>query len=157
MAAMARGTAQAGGDSRARSTRAPHLRGALLLLIAVASLSGCAATPYQPADWHGGYEDVRIAPDQFLIEVRGNGFTTELTLIGHFHRRADELCRAAGFAHYRFERESRAESTQQPSTITVNTTQTASGTQTSINEHRGLTVTRYAVRGLAHCTQQEIR
>jgi hypothetical protein len=70
-----------------------------LLLVAGLGLVGCAhsPTPYGPLGDDGGFRDFPIAPGRFHIEVRGNSRTSEFTLEQYFHRRADELCRGAGF------------------------------------------------------------
>lgn len=70
-----------------------------ILALAALALVGCAhnPTPYQPLADAGGYRDFEISPGHFHIEVHGNGYTSEFQLEQYFHRRADELCRGAGF------------------------------------------------------------
>lgn len=65
----------------------------------------CSPIAYQRAGSMGGfgYDDIETAPGQFQVIVRGNTFTDMQTLGRYFHRRADELCRARGAAHYTFQ------------------------------------------------------
>ncbi len=63
---------------------------------------GCA-TPYQPMDFAGGYASSRVAPDRFLVEVRVNSFTSSSTAYAYFIRRANQLCRRAGYADWHLE------------------------------------------------------
>jgi hypothetical protein len=112
--------------------------------------TGCA-TQYQPAGLTGGYEDQRIGRTQFFVSVRGNGYTGEATLIRHFHRRASELCQSIGFVGYTFDAATRTQTSQTPSSYTANTTYHGSSSETTIQEHPGMNITKHAVSGYVTC------
>ena len=100
-------------------------RGYLSVFLLAGGMGACAfftptPTPYQPSGYTGGYQDQRLGQTQFLVSVSGNGNTSEMTLVGYFHRRATELCRSIGYSGYSFELSTQATQTQMtPKTYTV--------------------------------------
>ena len=72
------------------------LKKSLYLVPLMASLLGCqspTSTPYQPLKNNEGYVDRKISENCYEIQVRGNYLTTYPTLVNHFNRRANELCK----------------------------------------------------------------
>ena len=61
------------------------------VLLLVAGICIACATPYQPKGFTGGYEDVYLGNDEYMISVEGNGFTGAGTVYSYFHRRAAEI------------------------------------------------------------------
>ncbi len=67
-------------------------RAALVLALAVLSLSACV-TPYQPKSFFiGGYTDFEVQPGVIYLLFEANGFTSRPTVVRYWHRRASELC-----------------------------------------------------------------
>ncbi|MBI2058915.1 MAG: hypothetical protein HYT87_04015 [Nitrospirae bacterium] len=120
---------------------------------------GCP-TPYEEAGLRGGYRDLQIKPGVFYVQVNGNGFTPEITLVGYFHQRAGELCRRAGFSDYSVLSEAHSSESQNIE-LGKSYTGTTSGQlygntytgQTTVQEHGGgtISVTRYQVSGYVGC------
>jgi hypothetical protein len=108
-------------------------------------------TPYQQRGLTGGYEDRRVGPTLFFVNVKGNGFTGETTLVGYFHRRAAELCQSIGFSSYSFNSNTVANTTRGPTTYSANTTYGYNSMQTEVRENPGMSVTKYAVSGYINC------
>lgn len=59
-------------------------------------LTGCA-TSYQPSSFSGGYTDIALNKDTYLITFRGNGFTSSETTQGYALRRAAEIALNKGY------------------------------------------------------------
>jgi uncharacterized protein YceK len=72
----------------------------VLVLMIVALLTGCA-TPYQHMGFLGGYEDAHIKDNIYYVSVSTNGWTSQLTAVQYFNRRAKEVCVENGFQDYR--------------------------------------------------------
>ena len=78
----------------------------LLTVLAVsAALSACAGTPYQPANWTGGYKDAHIRDNIYYVEFSGNALLDTVTAAQYFHRRAREVCEENGYSDYRISQE----------------------------------------------------
>ena len=45
--------------------------GLVTVLAASAALGGCTATPYQPAQWDGGYSDYRVSQERDTTTLQG--------------------------------------------------------------------------------------
>lgn len=114
-----------------------------LAIVAVLWLASCV-TPYQPRGLLGGYDSEPLGRGQWFVEVRGNGFTSETTLLRYFHRRAAELCGAD------------YEATWQTETDRVATTEAvASGGRTRARASaRTATTARHVVAGVVRCSTQ---
>lgn len=84
-----------------------HVRRAALIgaLAVFASLGGCTTTPtpYQPyraegaGGVHGGYSELRLAPNRFLARFHGNEFTSRERVETYLLYRAAELTIANGY------------------------------------------------------------
>jgi hypothetical protein len=82
-----------------------HLLAVAALALPATVLSGCVngPTPYQPyvaegaAGVHGGYSDVRISPDRYLVRFHGNDMTSRERVEGYLLYRAAELTVQNGF------------------------------------------------------------
>lgn len=61
---------------------------------------GCA-TPYQPHGFLGGYSEMKLGDDSYVVYFAGNGYTSSLTADQYTHRRAKELCIKDGFGGFR--------------------------------------------------------
>lgn len=57
-------------------------------------------TPYTPSGTQGGYSDTYLGNDIYLITVRVNAFTDEITAYEYFHRRAVEIMTREGYSDY---------------------------------------------------------
>lgn len=74
-----------------KGARAAHRR--ILALAGMLVLVGCAGpTPYQKRDAGEGYFDYETRPGVHFVSFDGNGQTPRDAVIGHWHRRAAELC-----------------------------------------------------------------
>lgn len=130
-----------------------------MFLFAIA-VGGCASfwgspvtpTPYQPSGYSGGYEDQRIGPAAFIVSVRGNGVTSETTLVGYFHRRANELCQGIGYGGYSYKFDTQTTQTEtSPRTVTVDKTYDGNTTHKTIQEHPATYIQKYVVTGSVNC------
>lgn len=74
--------------------------GVLALAVLFFMITGCS-TPYQKMGFRGGYEDTPIKGNLYYVNVQTNGFTSQITAVQYFHRRAKELCIENGYADYR--------------------------------------------------------
>ncbi len=70
-----------------------------LIFLGLLVLIGCA-TLYQKKGLSGGYTDQYLGNDIYMISVRVNAYTDEATAYEYFHRRANEICQASGYARY---------------------------------------------------------
>jgi hypothetical protein len=64
-------------------------------------LAGCVV-PYArkgTEGFMGGYEDKKLGPDHYAIEIEGNGYTKYELAEEYFHRRAKELCGGRPYTH----------------------------------------------------------
>jgi hypothetical protein len=62
-------------------------------------VSSCA-TSYQPDGFAGGYSDRKVGRNKYMVSFRGNGYTSQKTVEGYAHRRAEEICLQGGFEGY---------------------------------------------------------
>ena len=77
----------------------------LAVLTVNAALCACAGTPYQPANWTGGYKDAHIRDNLYYVEFSGNALLDTVTAAQYFHRRAREVCQENGYSDYRISQE----------------------------------------------------
>ena len=68
-------------------------------------LAGCSATPYQPMGFTGGYRDTHIRDNVYFVEVSTNAYTSQITAVQYFHRRAKEVCLENGYKDYQIKGE----------------------------------------------------
>lgn len=68
-------------------------------LMLVSLLTSCA-TPYQPEGLRGGYSDVSVGSNKYLVSFRGNGYTGPTTVYQYALQRAKELCNEKGFTDF---------------------------------------------------------
>lgn len=71
----------------------------ILIAAAVVALSGCA-TSYQPRGFAGGYTDIRLKEDTFVISYRGNIYTRQDVVEQYAMLRAAELCLGIGRPYF---------------------------------------------------------
>ena len=71
----------------------------LIFLSLIFFLFGCA-TPYQPLGFSGGYDDTRLGDDIFLVNFRGNGYTSQSKSFDYTLLRASELLIEAGYPYF---------------------------------------------------------
>lgn len=69
------------------------------ILIVSMLLVNCA-TSYGPDGWGGGYTDIPLGNDKYIVNFRGNGHTKASTVEKYAHQRAKELCKENGFSGY---------------------------------------------------------
>jgi hypothetical protein len=78
------------------------LVGSVALLSFCIGMGGCA-TPYQPQGLSGGYSEVRVADDTYLVRVSGNAYASEALLWSYLQRRAREICVEQGSSSWHLE------------------------------------------------------
>lgn len=87
------------------------MRGVVLAVAVVVALG--SSTPYQRQGGFlspGGYDDARLEEGRYFVEVKVNGYTSASTAMRYLHRRALDLCRAAGYDSYAIEDSQSSES-----------------------------------------------
>jgi hypothetical protein len=76
----------------------------LVLTFLLLLITGCA-TPYQKMGFTGGYEDTHLKANTYYVNVQTNAYTSQITAVQYFHRRAKELCLENGYEDYRISNE----------------------------------------------------
>jgi hypothetical protein len=66
---------------------------------AISLLAGCA-TGYQPTGFSGGYSEMALNQDSYIVSFRGNGFTGEGTVQSYLLRRCAELTLNKGYKYF---------------------------------------------------------
>ena len=74
----------------------------LLSAVALAGLAGCATT-YQPKGYFGGYDELRIGVDTFLVSFNGNSRTSASRAHDFLLLRCADVALANGATHFRIE------------------------------------------------------
>ena len=79
----------------------------ITMILALAALCSCAyynaPTPYQRVTGlEGGYWDVHIADDIYMVKFAGNLDTSRDTIRANFARRAFEVCSENGYNDFEF-------------------------------------------------------
>ena len=79
----------------------------ITVFLALAVLCSCMylkdPTPYQRATGlEGGYWDVHIADDIYMVKFAGNLDTDRNTIKAFFYRRAEEVCAEHGYNDFEF-------------------------------------------------------
>jgi len=72
---------------------------AIVLALATMGLTGCA-TMYQSRGFTGGYSDTQLAPDVFVVNFNGNGFTSAERASDFAMLRAADLTEGAGYWYF---------------------------------------------------------
>lgn len=62
-------------------------------------LQGCA-TPYQPSGVSGGFSEMALANDVYIVSFRGNGFTSSDLVNAYLLRRGAELTKEKGYKYF---------------------------------------------------------
>jgi hypothetical protein len=82
------------------SLKSPWLK-TLAPLLALAALAACAVpTPYQPLTGGLGYEEAKIAPEQYRVSFTGNARTSKEVVDRYLLQRAAELTREQGYDYF---------------------------------------------------------
>jgi hypothetical protein len=71
----------------------------LVLLVSMAILTACA-TPYQERGISGGYSDVKVGKNRYIVSFQGNGFTSAELSRKYVFKRAKELCKDEGYTDF---------------------------------------------------------
>ena len=71
----------------------------LLLLVLIVSISGCA-TPYQSSGFRGGFKDTRLDDNSFMIDFKGNGFTSKERAYDFSLLRSAEITLENGYKYF---------------------------------------------------------
>lgn len=71
-----------------------------MLLATVVLLTGCAATPYQPMEWNGGYSETQLSEDLVRIDFNGNGYTDRATVADYALLRCAEYTLERGARYF---------------------------------------------------------
>ncbi len=72
------------------------MRTVFMLIIVALLTASCAPTTYERS-----YQDGHIKGNIYYVEVRTNGYTSQVTAAQYFHRRAQEICSENGYQDYR--------------------------------------------------------
>lgn len=72
---------------------------AIVMALTALGLSGCATT-YQTRGFSGGYSDTQLAPDEFIVNFNGNGFTSSERASDFALLRAADLTEGAGYWYF---------------------------------------------------------
>jgi len=75
------------------------LKKTLILCFTLATLAGCS-TPYQKSGLGGGYTDMALNENTYLVSFRGNGLTTAGTVRKYLLRRSAELTLQKGYDYF---------------------------------------------------------
>ena len=71
----------------------------LTLLFTLSLLAGCA-TGYKPSGFSGGYSEMALNQDSYIVSFNGNGFTGEGTVQSYLLRRCAELTLNKGYRYF---------------------------------------------------------
>src|SRR5579871_2950473 len=72
-----------------------------IITLALTLLLASCATDYQPMNYFsGGYKEMRLSNDIYLVEYQSNEFTSKSTNTGHALRRAAELSKQHGCKYF---------------------------------------------------------
>jgi hypothetical protein len=94
----------------------------LLIGLLILLLQGCV-TPYQRNGFGGGFSEMALANDAYMITFRGNGFTSAELVNAYLLRRGAELTKQKGYKYFIIMTGKQDVDRQQMSTpATINTT-----------------------------------
>ncbi|OGT57944.1 MAG: hypothetical protein A3F14_02255 [Gammaproteobacteria bacterium RIFCSPHIGHO2_12_FULL_43_28] len=99
------------------------------LLATLSLLAGCA-TSYQPSGFGGGYSEMALNQDTYIVSFNGNGFTGEGTVQSYLLRRCAELTQNKGYKYFVVVTGKTSVDTaimQTPTTVNVNSSSNYSG------------------------------
>jgi hypothetical protein len=100
----------------------------LMLVCCLLSLTSCS-TGYHASNFlTGGYDEFKLAPNQYRVQFSGNDYTSEDRAYKYAMRRSAELTKAQGFQYFKISNSS-AHKTKSTYTTPV-TKRTASSTDT---------------------------
>ncbi len=71
-----------------------------VLILSILLLSGCS-TSYQKKGFNGGYEEMRLNSNAYLVQYKSNALTHQSTNYKHALRRAAELTRQNGYNYFK--------------------------------------------------------
>ena len=83
-------------------------RMALALLATLAAMAACAPTPYRPADSGGGYHQIELEPQVYVVSFLGNDAIDAETIRTYWLYRCAELTIEKGHAYFVILRRSQA-------------------------------------------------
>ena len=72
----------------------------LFLIPLAIFLGACSATGYYPRESSGGYSEIRVNPDKFVVTFNGNGRTHSDTVMKYALLRASELTLQNGYNYF---------------------------------------------------------
>ncbi|HET8730477.1 MAG TPA: hypothetical protein VFM34_05140 [Moraxellaceae bacterium] len=73
----------------------------LLIAVAVLGLTGCMApTKYQPRAFTGGYQELQLNADSYLVSFYGNAYTNPSTVSDYLMLRCAELALSNGAPYF---------------------------------------------------------
>lgn len=114
-----------------------------MVLLGAVALCAASATPYQSMGFRGGHRSRQLTADTFFVEARVNSFTSKSTALEYFHRRAAEICQAAGYSGYEV-----TDRTEDDNTV-VSVDRTATGARISEDS-------KPEVSGVVRCTGSSV-
>ena len=71
-----------------------------LILLALAFVTGCVATGYQPQGFRGGYSETQLGENVFRVDFAGNGFTSPARAADFALLRSAEVALEHGFRFF---------------------------------------------------------
>lgn len=92
----------------------------LIVLTSILAISGCS-TGYQKYGFSGGYKDMKLSNNSYMIEYNSNAYTDHGTNVKHALRRAAELTKTSGYKYFKVEKVSDT-STQYTTPVVSNST-----------------------------------
>ncbi|MDF1827223.1 MAG: hypothetical protein P1U39_02985 [Legionellaceae bacterium] len=105
----------------------------LMLACCLLSLTSCSTGYHASGLLMSGYDEFRLAPDQYRVQFSGNEYTSENRAYQYALRRSAELTKAQGFQYFKITNSS-VSKTKHTYTTPV-TKHTASSTDTYHYEH----------------------
>jgi hypothetical protein len=69
------------------------------LACAVVLCSGCS-TSYKPLGWTGGYSEIKLSENSYIVMFTGNGYTSYNSVLVMFYKRVKEIASSSGYNFY---------------------------------------------------------
>lgn len=67
--------------------------------LALIMIGGCS-TPYQPRGFRGGYSEIKLTSDQYIVSFKGNGSTGSDTVRAYVLYRSAEITLSDGYDYF---------------------------------------------------------
>lgn len=70
------------------------------IVISVSMMATGCATPYQPSSITGGFSELKLSENSYLVEFKGNAYTRASSARDFAVLRGAELCLSSGYAQF---------------------------------------------------------